>query len=362
MTDDDSGHAAHIGRDVVLHVLPRDANRGAQHHGRMLRDLLDSDDQEHLIVTLFGQENEHVAADIPLGTLDSAHLTAVARLVRLLRLHRPVVTVAHGSEPLRYLAALPNRLCGALVYHRIGVGMPQLYRQPYRALHQALLRRTDAIVAISEDVAAEIRSLAPSAGDKVTVIPNGRDPNVYFPSDDSHPDDRPPVAIFVGTLTPEKRPELFLRACQENGEVQGLLVGDGPLRPGLEREAEGTNVTVLGPRSDVPGLLRSADVFCFTSLPFQEGMPGVLIEAAMTGLPIVSTDVAGARDVVIDGRSGLIVAHDQEAAFCEALGRLVGDAGRRRDMSAVAVDRGRRFTLEQCAESWELLIREVSKP
>ena len=57
-------------------------------------------------------------------------------------------------------------------------------------------------------------------------------------------------------------------------------------------------VELLGPRSDVPELLRSADVFVFTSLPTGEGMPGVLIEAGLSGLPAVSTPVPGAATVV----------------------------------------------------------------
>ena len=63
------------------------------------------------------------------------------------------------------------------------------------------------------------------------------------------------------------------------------MVGDGPLATTLIPLAAAHGVELLGRRSDVPELLRQSDVFVFTSLPTGEGMPGVLIEAGLSGLP-----------------------------------------------------------------------------
>ena len=67
------------------------------------------------------------------------------------------------------------------------------------------------------------------------------------------------------------------------------------------RLATGLPIEVLGRRSDVPEILSQADVFLFTSLEEGEGMPGVLIEAGFAGLPVVTTEVPGARTVIEDG-------------------------------------------------------------
>ena len=100
------------------------------------------------------------------------------------------------------------------------------------------------------------------------------------------------------------------------------MVGDGPLAGELAPLAAARGVELLGPRSDVPELLRGSDVFVFTSLPTGEGMPGVLIEAGLSGLPAVSTPVPGAATVLADGTTGVIV-DDSVAAMVAAVGELL---------------------------------------
>jgi glycosyltransferase involved in cell wall biosynthesis len=65
-------------------------------------------------------------------------------------------------------------------------------------------------------------------------------------------------------------------------------------------------VVAVGPRSDVPSLLNAADVFAFPT-EYREGVPRALLEAALAGLPIVTTRMPGCSDVVRDGWSGLLV-------------------------------------------------------
>jgi glycosyltransferase involved in cell wall biosynthesis len=100
-------------------------------------------------------------------------------------------------------------------------------------------------------------------------------------------------------------------------------------------------VITTGPRRDVPVVLRLADVFAFPT-EYREGVPRVLLEAALAGLPIVTTDLPGCRDVVRNGVTGLTVPpyapkilaerildllRDREAAF--ALGTRARELVRR---------------------------------
>jgi glycosyltransferase involved in cell wall biosynthesis len=96
-------------------------------------------------------------------------------------------------------------------------------------------------------------------------------------------------------------------------------------------------VRFLGYRTDVPDLLRAADVFVLPS--HREGMPRSIIEAMLSALPVVATDIRGAREEVIEGETGLLVPVAQPVALAAALGRLatdpalrtrLGDAGLRR--------------------------------
>ena len=130
------------------------------------------------------------------------------------------------------------------------------------------------------------------------------------------------------------------------------MAGDGPLAGILTPLAAAHGVELLGPRSDVPELLRNADVFVFTSLPTGEGMPGVLIEAGLSGIPAVSTPVPGAATVVGDGRTGMIV-DDSGAAIAAAVGELLDAPDRRRAMGRAARTRCEsEFSLDLMAERW----------
>jgi glycosyltransferase involved in cell wall biosynthesis len=86
-------------------------------------------------------------------------------------------------------------------------------------------------------------------------------------------------------------------------------------------------------------------------------MPGVLIEAGMCGLAIVTTAVPGARDVVEDGRTGIIVGVDDRDGLIEAVDRLVTDRSLREEMGKGARDRcATHFTLLASARLWDELL------
>ena len=136
------------------------------------------------------------------------------------------------------------------------------------------------------------------------------------------------------------------------------MVGDGPLAGILTPLAAAHGVELLGPRSDVPELLRNAHVFVFTSRPTGEGMPGVLIEAGLSGIPAVSTPVPGAATVLRDGHTGIIV-QDSASEIAAAVGELLGSPDRRRAMGEAARTRCEsEFSLDLMAERW----RDVLHP
>ncbi|MBN1994484.1 MAG: glycosyltransferase [Anaerolineae bacterium] len=88
-----------------------------------------------------------------------------------------------------------------------------------------------------------------------------------------------------------------------------LLVGDGPLRAKLERQARQLGierqVIFLGDRTDVPDLLAAMDLFAHPSL--SEGMPHAVMEAMVAGLPVIASAVDGVQDLIVDGESGWLV-------------------------------------------------------
>ena len=89
-----------------------------------------------------------------------------------------------------------------------------------------------------------------------------------------------------------------------------------------------------GNDAEIAAAMRDADIFVLPSL--FEGTPLTLIEAMWSGLPVVTTATAGMKDVVCDGRTGLLVAPGDAGALAAAIGRLTNDADLRRRLGAEA--------------------------
>jgi colanic acid/amylovoran biosynthesis glycosyltransferase len=128
-----------------------------------------------------------------------------------------------------------------------------------------------------------------------------------------------PVALAALASLRAHYPDLVLR-----------LAGDGPLRAALEAEARRLGVAecvhFLGYQSSeqVRALLQDTDVFVLPS--FAEGLPVVLMEAMASGVPVVTTRVAGVAELVEDGVSGFVVPPGDGEALTRALDTLLGDA------------------------------------
>jgi len=158
------------------------------------------------------------------------------------------------------------------------------------------------------------------------------------------------IVTTVASLTPQKGHEYLLKAVPKITascpEVQFLFVGDGELRDQLKAQARelgiDSRVTFLGKRTDVPEILRASDLFVLPSL--WEGLPIVLIEAGLAGLPVVASRVDGVVEVVEEGRSGLLVPPKDVEALAEGcLQLLLGNP----DLRARMGREGQRIALER---------------
>jgi glycosyltransferase involved in cell wall biosynthesis len=151
-----------------------------------------------------------------------------------------------------------------------------------------------------------------------------------------------PVVLFVGRLTAVKRLDRLLEAFTEVRDrvPDAVLVvaGEGDLTDEVRSVAasSGDAVRLLGWQSDVASLYASADLVVISS--DNEGMPVTLLEAAMAGVPGVTTDVGSAAEVVEHGVTGLVVPPDA-GALAEALVELLLDGERRSIMGRAAAQR-----------------------
>ena len=130
------------------------------------------------------------------------------------------------------------------------------------------------------------------------------------------------------------------------------------LRETLDRLALPRVVHLLGPRDDVPSLMRSADLFVFPSRT--EGLPNALLEAMSAACPIVTTDVPGCHDLVTHERTGLLVPYGDTSALANAMRRLLMDPAFARTLGRAASDEvDRRWHIRNTFDAYETLYREA---
>ncbi len=202
--------------------------------------------------------------------------------------------------------------------------------------------------------------------ERIAVIPNGIDAGAW-PFAAEAP--APPAVGLLGNLNREiKRPDLFLRAAAlvapGHPEVLWHLVGDGRLRPGCRDLADGlglsSRVRFAGRVSDPAPLLRgwSVGVLCSDS----EGFPNALLEYMLSGCAVVATAVGGNRELVDDGRTGLLVPPDDADSLAAAIRTLLRDEPLRRRLARAARRRVERdYTWDRCLRSHEdLYLRLLS--
>lgn len=172
-----------------------------------------------------------------------------------------------------------------------------------------------------------------------------------------------PVLGMVARLDPIKDHDTALRAfAMFRAEVPAArfrIVGDGPLRRHLEEFARTLGVSeaveFMGSRGDVFEQLGLLDIFCFATTA-QEGFGIVLIEAMAAGVPIVCTDVGPCREVLQDGKAGMLVAPRDPASMARELKALWLDGPRRTKLADVAAATASR---DYSSRASALLIRKL---
>ena len=124
-------------------------------------------------------------------------------------------------------------------------------------------------------------------------------------------------------------------------------------------EAQGL-VETWGHQNDMPKILRKLDIACLPS--YREGLPKALLEAAATGLPIVTTDVPGCRDVVEDGVEGFVVPVKNPKSLAEALSKLIASKSLRVQMGQAARHKAKdRFAISRIVEQHLAVYRKMIK-
>lgn len=200
----------------------------------------------------------------------------------------------------------------------------------YRLPQKAELARF--VICISEYARSQLMGMVGTEHwDKLRVVHCAVDLDRFQPVDRRARGEAAQI-LTVGRAVPEKGQALLIEALAELArrgvDARLAIVGDGPELPELRALAERLGVAgsvelagALG-QGEIVAYFERADVFALPS--FAEGLPVVLMEAMATGLPVVTTPIAGIPELVEDGRSGYLVAPGRADELAGALERLLG--------------------------------------
>jgi glycosyltransferase involved in cell wall biosynthesis len=300
-----------------------------------------------------------------------AQLRAFQSLVAILRAEKP--DIVHAHMPISgFLARIAARIagvpkvaytCHGFLFNHAASSLP--HRGLSLVMEWIAAQVTDVFMTVSEAEAKDARRLRIAA--HAEPVRNGRDPAVFRPHPASReriraelgvPGDRV-VIIAVSRLVWHKGYPELAAAMRSVPEAELWVAGErlesdrGADMAALLRAAGlGYRLRMLGYREDIPALLAAADIF---TLPSRfEGLPMSVIEAMLTGLPVVATNARGPAEQVVDGVTGLSVPPGDPAALGSALGRLARDP----DLRARMGQAGRQRALD-CYDEAKVLSRTL---
>jgi glycosyltransferase involved in cell wall biosynthesis len=221
-------------------------------------------------------------------------------------------------------------------------------------------------VCVSQSVADFSIRESGLAESKVLVIPNGVDVERFAAA---RPADLSPFGIpkdaatilSVGRLDEQKNPfgllHSFAAIAERHPSAHLLFVGHGTDEPDLRAEITDlrldSRVHLAGWQADVPGIMRACDLFVLASK--WEGMPNVLLEAGAAGIPIISTRVEGAEEIITSGESGVLVGISRQNELAAAIDDCLADPDAAKDRAV----RLQQVVSEQF--TWESVVNSYSK-
>jgi glycosyltransferase involved in cell wall biosynthesis/GT2 family glycosyltransferase len=282
-------------------------------------------------------------------------LVTLGGLARWMRRERFTVVHCHSTKAgllgrfAARIAGVPGILFTVHGWPHTGWWHPIL-RSAYTLSERWAARISTAVICVSEHDRQKALGMRIAAPDRLAVIHNGIAPARWAQASRPANPSGAGVVVSVARLTDQKDPVTLLRAWKQvPGPHRLRLAGGGPLRPALEamvrQEGLTGRVDLLGERDDVPQILSGADLFALSSR--WEGLPFAIIEAMMSGLAVVATEVDGVPELVVDGETGLLVPPGDPDALAGALARLLSDPVLCRQMG----EAGRRRALERFTES-----------
>jgi glycosyltransferase involved in cell wall biosynthesis len=313
-------------------------------------------------------------------------LQAAFALRQMMRRERPIVLHTHTAKAGtvgRIAAATFRRRRRPLVVHTYHGHVLSGYfskrkERLFAGIERMLARRSDVLVAVSEEVRQDLLQLGIGSPEQIRVVPLGFDLGPFDPPANvralRRSEVRKTLAVaddallvtLVARLVPIKRVDVFLdaavRVVERHPTVRFCVAGDGELGDALRALPSAIAIEPQaawpGFVSDMPSLYAASDIVVLCS--DNEGTPVSLIEALASGVAVAATRVGGVPSVVSDGLSGLLSPAGDAEALSRSIERLIGDAPLRQSLGeAGKQDVFGRYGLDRLVDDIDRLYREA---
>lgn len=309
---------------------------------------------------------------------------AYKEIRRIIKTYRPDIVHTHASKSGaigRYAAYKENvpvivhTFHGHVFHSYFG----RIKTNIYKLVERYLAKKSDAIVAISHLQSKELSETHRIVKkEKVKVIPLGFDLNKFNENKDekrrnfrNHYDVKDDVIAIglIGRFAPIKNHSGFVDSIAVLTEltkrkIKVFFIGDGELKASIQTKVkcfpDNSNISFVFTSwiKDVSQVLPGLDIVALSS--FNEGTPVSLIEAQASGVPVVSTDVGGVRDIVEDGKTGIITREFDAENYAKALLLLVEDEELRKEMAENGWENvNQKFHYNRLCKDMEVLYRDL---
>lgn len=245
-----------------------------------------------------------------------------------------------------------------------GGDVTSLNKGIFRQLKIRCLRKAEYVTVVSEHLKKKVQELVPDLQPDVLSmgVDASRFGRQHFVENYFGQQERR-VVLFVGRLA-EKKGVTYLISAMKKMDALLVIVGDGPLREELEKQAKEMKVDAafLGAKTheELRAIYASADIFVTPSVTAadgdQEGLGLVMLEAMASGLPVVANDSGGISQVIRNGVNGLLCQEKNVKQLSEAIASVLGDEKLYRRLCQNGMETVQRYDYRTIAEKYAQLM------
>jgi glycosyltransferase involved in cell wall biosynthesis len=339
----------------VLQLIQKPQLRGAEIFASQLgNQLIEAGHEVHLMSLVSGNatlpfRGNHIQLNRPLNKrlVDVQGWKALAKHIKAFQ---PEIIQANAGDTLKF-AVFSKLFFGwkaPIVFRNANKVSDFVKTTPKRLFNKFLVSKVRHVISVSELCRQDFVKTYANRSDKTTTVPIGINLgqlNRAIPSDLTSFFATGKVLVHVASFVPEKNHAGLLRIFQnliEKGEnVKLILIGDGKLRPVVEKQVVNMNLTdrvlLVGYRTDVLSIMSNAHAFVLPSLI--EGLPGVILEAMYCKTPVVAYNVGGIAEVLRNKETGYLIKAGDETAFVKAVQEVLQmPAAEREHITSAAYD------------------------